>query len=310
MDLSRPITYRTVDINTLGALTPGDPLDGYVINDVRFLPVDGIGFREKRSLMDGFDYGRVFLGRRQVQMRGTIYAPTKAALHDRIRMVRALFTPTLAYADDPVNKGFVALDFDWLTLDTADWPGGIIPVRLYARPEEAPGVFFPRDAAGRATADGSVDDQGFSEVWEAALECRDPRFYSQVETEVVTTTQDGGGGALVVVNKGDYPAPLQVSLTLLAANVGSRVMTLTIGGSTMVITLPAMSVTRTVRVDGALKVCTLYAQGIETLRMDLVRFPAGHTWAEVQPGANSYDWHTTNGGFNSGSRFWFRAAFA
>lgn len=308
MDLSRPVKYRNVDINTLDALAANSPLDGIVLNEVRFIPVEAVGYREKRSLMDGFDYGRVFLGRRLVQMRGTIYAKTMASLHDRIRLVRAAFTPTLAYADDPRNKGFVALDFDWRTLDTDNWANGIIPVRLYARPDEQPGAFFPRDAAGRPTANGTVDDQGFSEVWEASLECRDPRFYSQVETEVVCTASADTSGTMT--NKGDYPAPLMVSLTVLAASTGTRTLRLTINGTVMTITIPGMSVDRTVLVDGQLKVCTLYANDIETIRMDLVDFAAGSTWAEVKPGPNDYDWSSTGGGRNSPSRFWFRAAFA
>jgi hypothetical protein len=302
MDLSRAITYRSVDLNSLAALTPNDPLDGIIVNDARFLPVDGIGFREKRSLMDGFDYGRVFLGRRELMLRGTIYASSKPALHDRIRLVRALFTPTLAYAADPVNKGFLPLDFHWLTADTGDWPGGDIPVRIYVRPEEQPGVFFPREAAGER-----ADDRGYSEVFEAQLEARDPRFYSQTDTEVACTTTTGSG---TVTNKGDYPAPLQVEMVLSGATGGPRTVTLTIAGSRMTITIPNGSVTRTVRVDGALKVCTLLTNGIETLRMDLVDFASGSTWAEVQPGANTYDWTSTGGGRSTGSKFWFTAAFA
>jgi hypothetical protein len=94
LDLSQSITYRGVDINSLDALAPDTAMSGYIVNDVRLPEVEGWGYVEKRSLADGYDASRVFLGMRRAQIRGTILAQSKAELHDKIRTIRALFTPT------------------------------------------------------------------------------------------------------------------------------------------------------------------------------------------------------------------------
>ena len=302
MDLALPVVYRGMDINSLAALTPGSPLDGYALHEARFQPVDGFGYSEKRSLADGYDYGKVFLGRRVLMLRGNVYASTVALLHDRIRLLRALFTPTLCYAEDPQNFGFLALDFSWRTEDIDYFPDGLIPVRLYVRPDEQPGVFFPRDASN-----GS-DGRGYSEVFETTLVARDPRFYAQTTVEVAATATTGTG---TVTNRGDYPTPLQFVLVLSGATSGPRTMTLTGFGSTMTVTVPAGPATRTVIIDGDKKVCTLMTGDpvVETLRMDLVHFAAAQTWPQVQPGDNTYDWVSTGGGKSAGSRLWFREAF-
>lgn len=300
MDLSRPVLYRGLDINDLEALSPGEPLVGYRLQEVRFPEVNGWGYSEKRSLADGYDYSRVFLGERKFSLRGTVYADTQAGLHDRVRTLRALFTPTLAYAADPANKGFLPLDFDWPTEDTANWPTGYIPVRLYARPEDQPGAYFSRDAAfGR-------DGEGYSNVFEVAMCAKDPRFYAQTASEVATTATSGSG---TTTNKGDYPSPLQVTLTLLAASTGQRVYTLTGFGTVMHVTVPAAAADRSVIVDANLKVVSLVQNNAEVLRMDLIEFEAGMTWPVVQPGANEYDWAISGGGLASGSKFSYRQAF-
>lgn len=300
MDLSRSVTYRGLDINALATLSPGDPLDGYVLNECRMPPVDGVGYREKRSLGDGFDFGRVYLGRRQFMLRGTIYAPSEAVLHDRIRIIRALFTPTLAYAQDPANYGFLPIAFTLPTADTANFPSGLLPLRAFVRPEEMPGAMFDRDMAF------GDDVRGYSMPYEAMLEARDPRFYAQTSTEVAVTATSGSGST---TNKGDYPAPLQMSVILSGATSGPRTITLTGFGSVMTVTVPSGGTTRTVRIDGVLKIATLTQNGVETLRMDLVSFAAGYTWPKVVPGPNAYDWTSTGGGKSTGSKFWYDEAF-
>jgi hypothetical protein len=302
LDLSRSVTYRTVDLNSITALAPDTAMSGYLLNDVRFLDVEGWGYKEKRSQGDGYDSSRVYLGTRKLSIRGTIYSLSIAELHDKMRTIRALFTPTLCYNEDPTVNGYLPLTFDIPTSDTGTWATGYIPVKLLVRPMDQPGGMFPREMAfGKATG-------GFSTVYEVMLEAVDPRIYLQTTTDIAATTTTASSS---VTNDGDYPAPLQAILALTAVeDTGQRSITFTGMGTVMTVTIPASSNDRQVNIDSELKVCTLTDNGVETLRMDLVSFAAGYTWPLVQPEANSYDWTTVGGAPGAGSKFWFYETFA
>jgi len=302
VDLARPITFRTVDVNSILTLAPEQAMSGYLVNDVRWLDVEGWGYKEKRSQGDGYDASRVYLGIRRLQLRGTIYARTAPELHDKVRTLRALFTPTLCYNEDPSVFGFLPLTFDIPTEDTATWATGYIPAKLLCRPVDQPGGMFIREEAfGKTTG-------GFSAVFDVTLEAVDPRIYLQTTTDIAATTTTASSS---VTNDGNYPAPLQALIALTAADdTGSRSLTFTGMGTVMTVTIPASANDRQVNVDSEKKVCTLVDNGIETLRMDLISFAAGFTWPLVQPGANSYDWTTVGGAPSTGAKFWFYETFA
>ena len=302
MDLSRDITYRSVNINSIGALAPESAISGYAINDVRWVDVEGWGYREKRSLGDGYDTSRVYLGMRTLLVRGTIYGQNKAELHDNVRTIRALFTPTLAYNEDDSVDGYLPLTFDIPTEDTGTWATGYIPVQLNVRPKDQPGFLFVREQAyGR-------DSKGYSMPYEVRLEARDPRVYSQSTTDIAATTTTASSST---TNNGDYIAPLNAILSLTSGeDTGSRTITLTGFGTVMTVTIPASSNDRQVNVDSERKVVTLVDNGVETLRMDLIEFAAGYTWPVVQPGANNYDWTTVGGAPGANSKFWYYETFA
>ena len=301
MDLSRDITYRSVNLNSIDALAPETPLGGYSVNDVRWVDVEGWGYREKRSLGDGYDTSRVYLGMRTLILRGTIYGQNKAELHDRVRTIRALFTPTLAYAEDDSVDGYLPMTFDIPTEDTGTWATGYIPVKIGVRPVDQPGFLFVREQAyGR-------DTKGYSMPYEVRLEARDPRVYAQSTTDIACTATSGSGSA---TNNGDYPAPLNAILAKGSAATGASTITLTGFGTVMTVTIPASSNDRQVNVDSERKVVTLVDNGVETLRMDLIEFAAGYTWPLVQPGANNYDWTGTGSAPASGSKFWYYETFA
>lgn len=302
MDLSRSITYRGLDLNSLAGLQPETPLSGYTVSDCRFMDVEGFGYKEKRSMGDGYDASRVYLGARRLQLRGTIWAISPAELHDKVRAIRALFTPTLAYNESPETKGYMPLTFSIPTEDTATWATGLIPVKLNVRPMDQPGSFFTREMAhGRANG-------GYSAVYEATLEAIDPRIYAQSTTDIAATTATGDSS---VDNDGDYPAPLNAILALTAADdTGQRSITFTGMGTVMTVTVPASANDRQVNIDSERKVVTLVDGGVETIRFDLVEFAAGYTWPVVQPGANAYEWSTVGGALSAGSKFWFYETFA
>ena len=301
MDLSRDITYRSVNLNSIDALAPETALGGYSVNDVRWVDVEGWGYREKRSLGDGYDTSRVYLGMRTLILRGTIYGQNKAELHDRVRTIRALFTPTLAYAEDDSVDGYLPMTFDIPTEDTGTWATGYIPVKIGVRPVDQPGFLFVREQAyGR-------DTKGYSMPYEVRLEARDPRVYAQSTTDIACTATSGSGSA---TNNGDYPAPLNAILAKGSGATGASTITLTGFGTVMTVTIPASSNDRQVNVDSERKVVTLVDNGVETLRMDLIEFAAGYTWPLVQPGANNYDWTGTGSAPAAGSKFWYYETFA
>lgn len=301
MDLSQAITYRGVNLNSISALQPDTPMQGYLVQDVRMPDVEGWGYREKRSLADGYDVSRVYLGMRRVLLRGTIYALTRPELHDKIRTIRALFTPTLAYSEDPSVYGYLPLTFSIPTEDTTNFPTGLIPAKVNARPKDQPGFFFPREQAY-----GS-DNAGFSSVFEVTLECADPRIYAQSTTDIAVTATTGSGTA---TSNGDYPSPLNAILAKAAAATGASTITLTGFGTVMTVTVPASANDRQVNVDSVNKVVTLTDNGVETLRMDLISFSSGYTWPEVQPGDNIYSWTGTGAAPIAGSKLWYYETYA
>lgn len=301
MDLSLPVTYRGFDLNSIDSLEPGAPMNGTRLDDVRMPNVEAFGYREKRSLADGYDYSSVHLGRRVIYLRGTVYGETLGKLHDTVREFRRSFTPTLAYADAPSDHGFLPMDFSVPTDDLDTFPSGIIPMRLYSRPVDQPGFYFARAASG------GQDARGYSNIYEAQLEARDPRFYLQTLTEIDVGT--GMSGDASTTHVGDYPSPVNVLLT--TSGGGITHFTLTGFGTVMTVTIPGDGSTRTVRIDSHLKVCTIEVDGNNpALRMDLVSFSAGYTWPIAQPGSNAYDWSADNSGLDSGSKILYRPAFS
>ena len=301
MDLSAAITYRNVNINSISALQPDTPMQGYIVQDVRMPEVEGWGYREKRSLADGYDVSRVYLGMRKISIRGTIYALTRPELHDKIRTIRALFTPTLAYAEDPAVYGYLPLTFQIPTEDTTNFTSGYISAKVLARPKDQPGFYFPREQAY-----GS-DNAGFSAVYEVVLECADPRIYAQSTTDISVLATSGSG---TETSNGDYPSPLNAILAKTSANTGASTITLTGMGTVMTVTIPASANDRQVNVDSVNKVVTLTDNGVETLRMDLISFASGYTWPEVQTGANVYSWTGTGTAPETGSKFWYYETYA
>jgi hypothetical protein len=278
VDLNRPVTYRGLDLNYLQSLQPAQPLVGQVVNEARFMDVEGWGYREKRSLRDGYDVSDVFLGMRTIIIRGTVYAMAKADLHDRVRILRALLTPTLAYAANPNDKGFLPLGFEVPTNDLADWPDGFIDMVAYARPADQPGFTFVRD-----TATGKGD--GYSLPYEVRMEMRDPLFYHPVPQQTFINVATYLG---TFHHRGNYPAAL--NMVIRCTGTAERKFTFTGGGSKFVLTVPSETVPRIVRLDSVEKVITYEKDSKQTLRMDLVEFDAGKTWPLVPPGDSLYDW--------------------
>ncbi len=310
MDLTRPVTYRNFEVNTPVNAGGNTPLDGCQIDDVDFHPIDGYGYREKRSQSDGLDASDVFLGGRTVRLAGTLYGKTRGDLFDTLSEFRAAFSPTAAFAEGPGDLGYLPLNFEDATLDEENYPTGYIPKMMRMRPLGTPRTTIVRDKIG------GVDRFGFSIGWEVMMEARDPRIYAQSPVEVFLNPAGGtSSGSGTVINRGAYPAPLKVEM-FVSSSGADRVIELTAFGSVVKLTVPGPSGTdRVLRYDGVEKWAVLEEEGTEVLRMDLLDFPAGLQHPLVPAGESSYSWTSKDiagdaKNVNALTRFFFWEAWA
>lgn len=312
MDLTRPVEYRSLQLNS-PTFTNTTPISGIQIETVDYSEVPGVGYTEKRAAADGYDASDVTLGQRNVVLIGTCYGIDRADLFDRLQDLRLAFSPTAAFAALPGEYGYIPLNFEVPTKDNR-WPETspgsdlrFIPQCIRVRPARGPGFNIRRDAIG------GVTDEGIGVPWQAQLVARDPRVYAQDEI----TDSTLGAGAIgdhpgTFVNRGDYPAPLNILLATLAG-AAKLEFKLSLGGSVMTLTIPTDAAKdQILRYDGSHKVVTLQTGTSVALRMDLVKFEAANTHPLVKPGNNPYTWTrvTGSGAIAAGSRMWFWESWA
>jgi len=310
MDLTRPVTYRNFELNTPVNEGGNTPIDGCQIDDVDFTPIDGYGYREKRSQSDGLDASDVFLGGRTVRLAGTLYGKTRGDLFDTLAEFRAALSPTAAFAEGPGDLGYLPLNFEDATLDLTNYPEGFIEKMMRMRPLGTPRTHISRDKVG------GVSNFGFSISWDVMMEARDPRIYAQSPVEVFfDATGNTNAGSGTVINRGAYPAPLKVEM-FVGSGSADRVIELTAFGSVVKLTVPGPSGTdRVLRYDGVEKWAVLEEEGVEVLRMDLLEFPSGLQHPLVPAGQSSFSWTSKDIAgvtklVNSQSRFFFWEAWA
>jgi len=310
MDLTRPVEYRGLQLNS-PTFSNTTPISGIQLEQVDYSEVPGVGYTEKRAAADGYDASDVTLGARNVVLIGTCYGIDRAELFDRLQDLRLAFSPTSAFAALPGEYGYIPLDFEVPTKDTR-WPetftgSGLRFIKqcIRVRPMRGPGFNIRRDAIG------GIVDEGMSIPWQAQLVARDPRVYAQDEREDTTL----GGGATgdhtgSFLNRGDYPAPVNIMLATLAG-ASQLVFKLTMGGSVMTLTVPADAAKdQILRYDGGHKVVTLQSAATVALRMDLLKFTSAITHPLVKPGDNPYTWNRAGGAIAAGSKMWFWESWA
>lgn len=310
MDLTRPVTYRGLALNS-PVISPTQPISGNQIESADYSDAPGVGYVEKRSAADGYDASDITLGMRNVTLIGTCYGLDRADLFDRLQRLREAFSPTAAYADEPGEYGYLPLGFEVPTRnDDAGWPvdptTGVfyIPQMIKVRPVRNLGFNIRRDTIG------GVTEEGLSIPWQAQLQARDPRVYAQDYIETTAIVGSSGTNNGTFVHRGDYPSPVNI---MLATSAGAAALTFTfvLGGSTMVLTVPANATKdQILRYDGTHKVTTLQVDSTVSLRMDLMRFTQGVTHPLVLPGSNPYSWTRAGGAIAAGSRIWFWEAWA
>jgi hypothetical protein len=232
VDFSKPIVYNSLSVNTATRSAGGLPTVGYLVEQFRPLPPAIDAYFEKRALTDGMDAGDVYLAGRQFGLIVTVFGSTQGDFWDRAQDLFYAFSPTIAYATDSANAGFLPLDFYQPTADIATWPTSAypsgIPLRYYVRPMHAPIYLVERDK------DGGTVSRGFSKRFEINLQARDPRKYLQstIAATVTSTTQ-------TAVYKGDYESFPVFSWSMSAA--GSSAFQLTLNSTNLTINLASIS---------------------------------------------------------------------
>lgn len=282
--LDAPVEYNGVHLNTIEEMGNGIRR-GCLLEEFDYGRAQGMGYTEKRSQDDGLDASDVFMGARYISLTGTVFGDSIGDLFDRLQGVRTALTPTVAYDADQPDHGYIPLTFSLPTKDiafpTAQPDVFVKPLEFRARPVGQPQFSIRRDMgafAGGGMDGGNASEKGGAVNWRATLECADPRMYVRPDVWVPFT---GAMTGQPIINRGDYPAPLDVLLGVTSSAAGSKVE-IDVGGSNMVITLGALS-NAVVRYSGTLKVLTVQTTGIETLRMDMLSFNNNTTHPKVSP---------------------------
>jgi len=277
--LDAPIEYNGVSLNTVTDVGNGIR-KGCLLEEFDYGRSQGMGYTEKRSRDDGLDASDVFMGARYIALTGTVFGDSPSDLFDRLQSIRAALTPTIAYDVAQSDYGYIPLTFSLPTNDPAF--AGVKELEFRARPVGQPQFSIRRDmgafAGGGMQGGSNAGEKGGAVQWRGTLECKDPRMYVRPEVWLPFTTAQTG---VPIINRGDYPAPLDVLLGVTSSAAGSKVE-IDVGGSNMVIALGALT-NAVVRYSGTLKVLTLQTTGIDTLRMDMLSFNNNTTHPKVQP---------------------------
>lgn len=304
MDLKSPVQYREYELNTTtrAPSASGGLITGCQLNAVDFSVVPAVGYTEKRALGDGRDASDVYSDGRRIDLRGQVFGATRSSVYDQLRDLRALFNARLAFDENPALQGYLRLAFAEPTLVEENAYQGSLYFVMYARPVGEPSFQIVRDLLGGA------ESKGGTIMWQAALECKDPRVY--VDAPVYTVLVGTGTSGIGLTNQGNYPTPFYIQLVIPAA-LGAGTFTATLNGKTIVIDILDSGFDQVYRYDGQKKTLHLTKQGVTTLKMSLLT--TSHP--EVMPGANTLAWTSTlnlpaGAGFDTYSLAQFAAAFA
>jgi len=299
MDPVRPVAYRNLQLNDASIGGTGERIAGIAVERIAYGGVNAYAYTEKRSNSDGFDAGEVFLGKREIDLTGTIYGQSRADLFDRKMRLVAAFTPTLAYATSPIDYGYLPLTFEEPTLNTDDWPNGYIPLMMRVRARSTPEFQIVRDAVG------GEDARGLAIPWSVSLEAKDPRIYCQQAQQFYFSASPS---PIDLPNRGLYGTPFRIEWP--SNGTVEEKLSLIGLGSSMTLTIPASATPRTLYYDGVEKYVTLEQSGLESLRMDLLTFANDTTHPEVPPGGDDLSWSHTGGSISSEARLIYWEAWA
>lgn len=308
-DLTQDIDYRGFLLNNAAirdSIAPGvgatkGRITGSVVDSWDLTDVDITQYTEKRALQDGLDVGDVFQGGRRLKVAGTLYGGTRKAFYDILDEFMAITNPVLAQRVEPRDKGYLPLQFAKPTDRTDEYPSGIIELEILALPRGRQYI-IQRDQQG------GEDGDALAVPWQATFFMRDPAVYARDPFEV--SLEAGGTIAGNFVNRGNYITGLN-----LLVEVGSAAGSISIsaGGSNMIITVPASTGDRIIRYHGTgadAKTLFFEENSVETLRMDLLNTGVLQQHPIVPPGTSAYTVTFTSVTPQSGSLMWFTEAYA
>lgn len=229
MDLSKAISYNGLTISGVTRSSGGLPAYGMQIERANFSDAEVTSYVDKSALQDGVDVGDVYLGRRVLNIRASVFGTSQGDAWDRLADFLAAFNPRLAYNADTANLGFLPFDFYQPTADIATWatsayPNGI-PLRFYCRPAALPTWEVLRDSTGGAASGGLAFDVS------VPLVMRDPRKYLQTAQTLTVT-----GSSQSATYRGNYPTWGTITITKTSA-AGPSNFTVVLSGQTSVFDL-------------------------------------------------------------------------
>lgn len=305
--LDAPVTYNGIDLNTIEDVGNG-VRKGCLLEEFDYGRSQGVGYTEKRSQDDGMDASDVYMSQRIISLSGIVYGEDTADLFDRLQVLRTAFTPTVTYAFDKPDYGYIPLEFSLPTHDARFDVAGVMVKQLEyrCRPTGQPQFSIRRDQG--AFPNRTAMEFGGGINWNVTLECKDPRLYVRPDIWVPFTA---AVTSQPLVNRGDYPAPVDVLLGVTSSLAGSKVE-IDVGGSTLIITLGALT-NATVRYSGELKVLTLQTSGAttDTLRMDMLSFGSTEPHPKVPPGNSTYSVRKVGTStLSAGTRLMYSESFA
>lgn len=313
MDLTRPVRYRGLNLNTVAIAGGGDPTSGIALEQVLWGGAPGVGYTEKRSLRDGYDASDVYLGKRSLRVRATVYGLTRADLYDRKQALLSCIHPTAAYLDDIGHKGYLPLTYEEPTLDTINFTEELDdlgaglgyafkPLQVFARPMGQPDLIYDRERTG-----GSMN-RGLAIPMQWGWEIIDPRVYLQDEQ----TYDLSGAGPWVnvpITSRGDYPSPVNILLVVPANNTEGSA-TITVGTGQFVINVKASTTQQVYRYSAREGVLTVEEEGVEVTRRDLLDLGTDDQQPAILPGDGTFTMVKAGDNFLTGSRLFFNEAYA
>jgi hypothetical protein len=212
-------------------------------------------------------------------------------MFDALHTLRAVFSPTSAYQEDPGDKGFLPLEFVQPTTHVESFPTGLIPCYLLARPSQS--LAFTINSS-RQSREGKGAN---ATAWTGRLIAKDPRVYISPGQSIPINgaAKPTAGADILATNRGDYDAPFSIQLVITTApgSVGTFHLT-KLNGIDMTITIPNVA-NRTYRWFGDDRV--LMSQdttgGVTTnplnLAMSLVTFNGNNRRPMVPASINPHD---------------------
>lgn len=297
MDLTSSVFYRGLDLNSVDTEVGGKK-HGILLEEVNYAVAPGVGFREKRAQDDGYDASDVFLGMRAIRLVGTVYGSDMGDLWDQLQLLRSALTPSAAYLEAPLQDGYLPFQFYEPTNVLSDFPDGFRQLQMLARPVSQPDFTVRRD-----TGAFGKQDKGQAISFQSALESKDPRIY--VWPGIVNPFSATESGTLK--NRGDYPAPLNVTFRVPGSSPAGNVL-IEAGGQRMRITVEDATVQQIFRYSGELKLLTVETSSVEVLRMDLLSFLSNTTHPKIPSGNSVYTVTVTAlTGITAGSLFYSEA---